>query len=137
MESSCNKKSDETEPVIEDTTSYYPQYRTPLENLSATEYLVVYEVNIRAFSTTGNIQGVIAKLNHIESLGVNVIWLMPIHPIGQVNSVNSPYSVKDYKAVSSEYGSLEDLRELTTKAHEKGMTVMLDWVANHIAWDNP
>ncbi len=136
MESSCDKKSDETEPVIEDTTSYYPQYGTPLESLPATEDLVVYEVNLRAFSTTGDIQGVIAKLDHIQSLGVNVIWLMPIHPIGQVNSVNSPYSVKDYKAVSSEYGSLEDLRELTTKAHERGMTVMLDWVANHTSWDN-
>jgi glycosidase len=66
-----------------------------------------------------------------------MIWLMPIHPIGTVNSVNSPYSVRDYTAVGDEYGSLADLRQLTDAAHALGMGVMLDWVANHTAWDHP
>ncbi|MCF8304406.1 MAG: alpha-glucosidase C-terminal domain-containing protein [Bacteroidales bacterium] len=114
----------------------YEQYGTPFEDIPETEDIVMYEVNLRALSDAGNIQGVINKLDHIEQLGVNVIWLMPIHPDGEVNSVNSPYSVKDYKAVGSEYGSLEDLRDLTNEAHSRGIAVLMDWVANHTAWDN-
>jgi glycosidase len=68
---------------------------------------------------------------------VNVIWLMPIYPIGQINSVNSPYSVKNYYEVGSEFGTLADLRTLTTEAHNRNMAVVVDWVANHTAWDNP
>lgn len=113
------------------------QYGTPFEGIPAIEDLVVYEVNLRAFSPGGNLQGVIEGLDHIRSLGVNVVWLMPIHPIGQINSVNSPYSVQDYLAVSPEYGSLDDLRELTDEAHQRGMAVIMDWVANHTAWDHP
>src|SRR5262245_54966387 len=69
---------------------------------------VLYEVNLRAFSQAGNLAGVAARLDQIQSTGANVLWLMPIHPVGQVNSVGqlgSPYSVRDYGAVSSEYGS--------------------------------
>ncbi|MEE4177142.1 MAG: alpha-amylase family glycosyl hydrolase [Bacteroides sp.] len=115
----------------------YTQYGTPFTGIPAVEDLVVYEVNLRAFSPEGTLQGVIEGLDHIRSLGVNVIWLMPIHPIGQINSVNSPYSVQDYLAVSPEYGSLEDLRQLTDAAHQRGMAVIMDWVANHTAWDHP
>jgi len=96
----------------------------------------MYEVNLRAFSPDGDIQGVIDRLDHIESLGVNVIWLMPIHPVGELNSINSPYCVKDYKAIGAEYGVLADLRDLTDEAHSRNMAVFLDWVANHTAWDN-
>ncbi|MDX9942166.1 MAG: alpha-amylase family glycosyl hydrolase, partial [Bacteroidales bacterium] len=115
----------------------YTQYGTPFTGIPATEDLVVYEVNLRAFSPEGTLQGVIEGLDHIRSLGVNVIWLMPIHPIGQVNSVNSPYSVQDYLAVNPEYGTLDDLRQLTDAAHQRGMAVIMDWVANHTAWDHP
>ena len=103
----------------------------------ANKDIVMYEANIRAFSSTGNFQDVINKLDHIKSLGVNVIWLMPIYPIGTINTVNSPYSVKNYKEVNPEFGDLEDLQNLVSKAHEKDMAVILDWVANHTAWDNP
>lgn len=101
-----------------------------------TEDAVIYEVNLRAFSSTGDLPGVISRLNEIKALGVNTIWLMPIYEEGVVNSVHSPYCVKDYKKVSAEYGSLEDLRTLTTQAHQLGMSVILDWVANHTSWDN-
>ena len=114
----------------------YPQYGPPFANVPEIEDVSMYEINLRAFSTSGDIQGVIDKLDHIENLGINLIWLMPIYPIGEINSVNSPYSVKDYKAVSSEYGTLDDLRKLTDEAHARGIAVMLDWVANHTAWDN-
>ena len=103
----------------------------------AAEDLVFYEVNVRAFGANGDLTGVRQKLDHIASLGVNAIWLMPIHPIGTINSVNSPYSVRDYTAVGSEYGTLEDLQALVDEAHDRGIVVVLDWVANHTAWDHP
>lgn len=106
------------------------------EGVPEPEDVVMYEVNLRALSPGGDLQGVIDKIDHIEDLGVNVIWLMPIHPIGQVNSVNSPYSVKDHKAVSPEYGTLDDLKELIDEAHSREIAVIMDWVANHTAWDN-
>lgn len=120
----------------QDEQSTYTQYGTPFANVPATEDIVMYEVNLRAFSPEGDLQGVIDKLDHLQSLGVNVVWLMPIHPVGDVNSVNSPYSVKDYKEVSAEYGSLEDLRSLTEECHKRNMAVIMDWVANHTAWDH-
>jgi glycosidase len=134
---SCKKEEDVpivAPPVV--TDSSYKQYGTPFDNIPLTRDIIMYEVNLRAFSTSGDIQGVINRLDQIKALGVNVIWIMPIHPIGEINAVNSPYSVKDFKAVSSEYGSLDDLRNLTDEAHAKNMAVIMDWVANHTAWDN-
>lgn len=112
------------------------QYGTPLQNVPDADKATIYEVNLRAQSAEGNLQGVISKLDHIKSLGTNVIWLMPIYEQGSLNSVGSPYCVKDYQKVSSEYGTLTDLRELTNKAHDLGMAVILDWVANHTSWDH-
>ena len=134
---SCQKNDDII--IIPDNESQetiYYQYGTPFKNVPSTQDILMYEVNLRAFSSHVNIQGVINNLENIQDLSVNVIWLMPIHPVGKVNSVNSPYSVRDYKAIGSEYGTLDDLRRLTDEAHSKGIAVMLDWVANHIAWDN-
>jgi glycosidase len=125
----CEEKS----PTIK---SGYTQYGTPFLSMPATSDVVIYEVNMRAFSSTGTFQGVINRLDELKALGINVIWLMPIHPIGQIKSVNSPYSVQDYKAVSPEYGTLNDLRTLTTEAHNRDMAVIIDWIANHTAWDN-
>lgn len=113
------------------------QYGTPLSNVPDIDKATIYEVNLRAQSSEGNIQGVISKLAHIKSLGTNIIWLMPIYEQGTVNSVNSPYSVKNYEKISPEYGTLADLRALTDQAHAMGMAVILDWVANHTAWDHP
>src|ERR1700742_4670198 len=74
-----------------------------VEALPAPDNVVMYEVNLRAFSQAGDLAGVTARLDQIQSLGANVLWLMPIHPIGQERSVGqlgSPYSVRDYGAVS-------------------------------------
>lgn len=106
------------------------------QNLPAISDVVMYEVNMRAFSSAGTFDGVTARLDSIAALGVNVIWLMPIYPIGELKGVGSPYCVKDYQAVNSEYGTLNDLKELVDKAHDLEMAVILDWVANHTAWDN-
>jgi glycosidase len=113
------------------------QYGTPLTNVPDVDKATIYEVNLRAQSAEGTLQGVISKLDHIKSLGTNIIWLMPIYEQGVVNSVGSPYSVKDYTKVSAEYGTLSDLRALTDQAHALGMAVILDWVANHTSWDHP
>jgi glycosidase len=115
----------------------YQQYGIPFDSVPETKNIIMYEVNLRAFSSSGDIQGVINRLDQLKALNVNVIWLMPIYPIGQINSVNSPYSVKNYYEVGSEFGTLADLRMLTTEAHNRNMAVVVDWVANHTAWDNP
>ena len=97
---------------------------------------MIYQVNMRAFSTTRNFEGVIQRLDSIKDLGVNVIYLLPVYTIGVVKAINSPYCVKDYKSVNSEFGTLTDLRNLIAGAHSRGMAVVLDWVANHTSWDN-
>jgi len=128
--SSCKKddNNNQVNPPGGDTTSF---------SVPKTEDIVMYEVNLRALSTTGDIPGVTDRLDEIKKLGVNVIWLMPIHPIGEINSVNSPYSVQNYKAVNPEFGTLSDLQTLVKEAHKKNIAIILDWVANHTAWDNP
>lgn len=113
------------------------QYGTPFTHVPNTEDIIMYEVNLRAFSGQGTLKGVQARLDSIKNLGVNVIWLMPIYPMGELKGVGSPYSVKNYKEVGSEYGTLEDLRALVKEAHDKNMAVILDWVGNHTSWDNP
>ncbi|MFH6985523.1 alpha-amylase family glycosyl hydrolase [Marinoscillum luteum] len=99
--------------------------------------MVVYEVNMRAFSDAGTFSGIQSRLDNIQDMGANVIWLMPIYPIGEVKTVNSPYCIRDYRAVNAEYGSLNTLKALVSAAHDRGMAVIIDWVANHTAWDHP
>ncbi|MFV8374884.1 alpha-amylase family glycosyl hydrolase [Flavobacterium sp. LB1P71] len=131
---SCSSSDNESTPA-----PAYPQYGTRFEKMPKKEDAVIYQVNIRAFSQAGTIKGVQEKLTSIQELGVNVIYLMPIYPVGVVRSaggLGSPYSVKDYKAVNTDFGTLEDLRVLVEEAHKKNMAVILDWVANHTSWDN-
>jgi len=133
------KKDCPPDTVIENPTVLvgYQQYGTPFDSVPETKNIIMYEVNLRAFSSSGDLQGVINRLDQLKALNVNVIWLMPIYPIGQINSVNSPYCVKNYYEVGSEFGTLADLRTLTTEAHNRNMAVVVDWVANHTSWDNP
>lgn len=100
----------------------------------------IYEVNIRQYTPEGTINAFVEHLPQLDSLGVDILWLMPVFPIGEENrkgGMGSAYSVKDYRAVNSDFGTLEDLQKLVSKAHDLGMYVILDWVANHSAWDNP
>ena len=99
----------------------------------------LYEVFVEDFSTSGTIRGVTEGLDRIKALGINVIWLMPIHPRGMVNrkgTLGSPYAARDYRAIDSAYGTPADLRTLVDSVHAKGMRIILDWVPNHTAWDN-
>ena len=99
---------------------------------------VLYELNTRQFSPDGNFAGVTAQLPRLKELGVDIIWLMPIHPVGKERrkgSLGSPYSVQDYYAVNPDLGTLDDLKSLINAAHQSGMKVILDWVPNHTSWD--
>jgi glycosidase len=99
----------------------------------------VYEVNVRQYSSNSKLSSVTSDIPRLKSLGVDVLWLMPIYPIGVTNrlgSLGSPYSIKDYKKVNPEFGTAADLKALVKAAHKAGMHVILDWVANHTAWDN-
>jgi cyclomaltodextrinase / maltogenic alpha-amylase / neopullulanase len=100
---------------------------------------VIYEVFPRAFSPEGNFKGVTKQLDRLKELGVSVIWLMPIHPMGKLKAkgtIGSPYAVRDYAAINPDYGSPEDLKQLVDAAHSRGMKVFIDIVANHTAWDS-
>ena len=100
---------------------------------------VVYEIFPRAFSPNGNFNGVTARLDQLKDLGVTILWLMPIHQIGQEKkkgSVGSPYAVRDYYSINPDYGTKEDLRRLIGEAHKRGLKVIIDIVANHTSWDS-
>jgi glycosidase len=100
---------------------------------------VVYEVFPRDFSKEGNLNGVTARLDQLKDLGITVIWLMPIHPIGVENrkgSYGSPYAARDYYGINPDYGNQNDLKRLVSEAHERGMKVILDIVLLHTAWDS-
>ena len=100
---------------------------------------VIYEVFPRAFSKEGNLNGVTAKLDELKDLGVTVIWLMPIHPIGleqRKGAYGSPYAARDYYAVSPDYGTKADLKRLAAEAHQRGLKVLLDVALLHTAWDS-
>ena len=100
---------------------------------------VIYEIYPRAFSAEANFNGVTAQLDRLKDLGVTILWLMPIHPIGQEKkkgTVGSPYAVRDYYGVNSDYGTKDDLKRLISEAHRRGLKVVIDIVANHTSWDS-
>jgi len=100
---------------------------------------VVYEIFPRVFSAEGNLGGITARLDRLKELGVNILWLMPIHPIGREKkkgTIGSPYAVRDYYAVNPDYGTADDLKRLVGEAHRRGMKVIIDIVANHTSWDS-
>ena len=99
----------------------------------------IYEVFVRDFSATGNLRGVTRGLARIQATGANVIWLMPIYPVGVLNRkdpLGSPYSVSDYRAINPGFGTAADFRALVRAVHARGMKLILDWVPNHTSWDH-
>lgn len=100
---------------------------------------VIYEINVRNFSKEGNFAGVTEQIDRLYRLGVDIIWLMPIHPVGiegHNGSMGSPYAVRDYMAVNPDYGTIDDFKNLINAAHAKGIKVWMDWVPNHTAMDH-
>jgi alpha-amylase len=120
------------------------------------ENAVIYEANIRQYSPEGNFNEFTKDIPKLKKLGVKILWLMPIHEIGLKNRkakgdvsieaitdtiekkkyLGSHYSVKDYRSLNSNYGTKEDFQKLVNEAHKNGIYVVIDWVANHTAWDH-
>ena len=100
---------------------------------------VIYEIFPRAFSPEGNFNGITKQLDRLKDLGVTILWLMPIHQIGQEKkkgSVGSPYAVRDYYSINPDYGTKDDLRRLINETHKRGLKIIIDIVANHTSWDS-
>ena len=100
----------------------------------------IYEVNIRQYTPEGTIKAFETHLPRLHRMGVKILWIMPVQPIGAKNrkgTLGSYYSIRDYTAVNPEFGTMADFRHMTATAHRMGMKVILDWVANHTSWDNP
>lgn len=100
----------------------------------------IYEVNVRQYTPEGSLNAFAAHLPRLAAMGVGILWFMPIQPIGIKNrkgGQGSYYSIRDYTAVNPEFGTLDDFRRVVRQAHALGMKVLLDWVANHTAWDHP
>ncbi len=123
--------------VHADTSSAVNQCARPSPDWLRTG--TIYEIFPRDFSASGDFKGVTARLDDLQSLGVNILWIMPIHPIGEKGrkgDYGSPYSIRDYYAVNPDYGTLKDFQDLVAGAHRRGMKVIMDLVANHTAWDS-
>ncbi|MFO1478041.1 MAG: alpha-amylase family glycosyl hydrolase [Verrucomicrobiota bacterium] len=100
---------------------------------------VIYEIYPRNFSAAGDFNGITARLDDLQNLGVDVLWLMPIHPVGQKlrkGTLGSPYSIRDFYGINPDYGTTNDFRRLIQEAHARKMKVILDIVAGHTAWDS-
>ena len=116
-----------------------PKHYVQLTNPDWSRDAVLYQINTRHFTPEGTFAAAQKQLPRLKELGVDILWLMPIHPIGEKNrkgTLGSPYSVKDYYAVNPEFGTEEELKSFIDAAHEQGFKVILDLVANHTAWDN-
>ncbi|QNE40167.1 alpha-amylase [Hymenobacter sp. NBH84] len=99
----------------------------------------IYQVNVRQYTPAGTFRAFEAHLPRLQQMGVGILWLMPVQPIGvekRKGTLGSPYSIQDYRAVNSELGTMADLQHLIQEAHRLGMHVILDWVANHTSWDS-
>ncbi len=117
-------------PAQKETTVVHPEWS---KNAS------IYEVNIRQYTPEGTFKAFQKHIPEIKKMGIGIIWIMPVNPIGEKNrkgSLGSYYSVKDYKAINPEFGNLNDFKNLVNEIHKQGMHVILDWVANHTSWDN-
>ncbi len=121
-----------------ETDSYVVE--TPLNTPDWAKNATIYEVNTRQFTEEGTFEAFMEHMPRLADMGVSILWFMPIHPIGEVErkgTLGSYYSVLDYKGVNPEFGTHDDFRAVVEKAHGLGMYVILDWVANHTAWDHP
>ncbi|NER14656.1 alpha-amylase [Leptobacterium flavescens] len=131
---SCKKEAEKPEQVVDaDTTALAPLTDEVMENA------VIYEANIRQYSEEGSFKSFTKDIPKLKELGVKILWVMPIYPISTTKSkgsLGSYYAISDYTKVNPEFGSLEDFRQLVKTAHDNGIYVILDWVANHTGWDH-
>jgi glycosidase len=118
---------------------YQPTPYVKLTHPSWSKNAAIYQVNTRQFTPEGTFRAASGQLPRLKDLGTDIVWLMPVHEIGRLNrkgSLGSPYAVRDYYSVNPEFGDLDDLKHFVRRAHDLDMYVILDWVANHTAWDS-
>jgi glycosidase len=117
-----------------------PWYGTPaLKSADWVKAAVIYSVYLRSFSPSGDFEGLEKRLPALKDLGVNVLWLMPVNPVGELNRkgpLGSPYAVRDYYGINPEFGTLQDFKRLLAAARKEGMRLIIDLVANHTSWDS-
>jgi len=137
---SCNQTTPENTEVqgsglaVRETTE-----NNQIKHLEWTKNANIYEVNIRQYTKEGTFNAFEKHLERLKNMGVDILWIMPINPIGKTNhkgSLGSYYSISNYTEVNPEFGSLDDFNALVDKAHNLGMHIIIDWVANHTSWDN-
>ncbi len=116
-----------------------PKAAFEIQHLDWVYPATIYEVNVRQFTTEGTFAAFEEHLPRLKLLGIEILWFMPIHPIGEEErkgTLGSYYSIKDYKGINPEFGTIDDFKRVVGKAHELGMKVIIDWVANHSSHDN-
>ena len=99
----------------------------------------IYEVNLRQYTPEGSIKAFMEHLPRLKAMGVDILWLMPINPVGELNrkgTLGSQYASQNYTELDPSLGDKSDLKHLVETVHEMGMYLLIDWVANHTAWDN-
>ncbi len=124
-----------TESIEEDV-----QARNHIEHPEWSKSANMYEVNIRQYTEEGTFKAFEEHIPRLKEMGVDILWLMPIHPIGKEKrkgELGSYYSIQDYKAVNPNFGTMQDFKDLVEATHEHDMKLFLDWVPNHTAWDHP
>ncbi len=118
---------------------FQPEPYVKITHPEWTKNATIYQINTRQFTEEGTFQAAEKQIPRLKAMGIDIILLMPIHPIGVKNrkgTLGSPYSIKDYYGVNSEFGTLADFKHFVATAHEQGMYVLMDWIANHTSWDN-
>jgi len=121
-------------------TAYEPGDVVQVQSPDWVADAVIYQLNTRQFTADGTFAAAQVQLSRLAEMGVDIVWLMPIHPIGEEQrkgGLGSPYAVKDYRAINPDLGTEEEFQAFVDEAHALGLKVILDWVANHSAWDNP
>jgi len=129
---SCKKQSVDVS-VLMDTIQYEKSTPKWAKNTN------IYEVNIRQYTPEGTFKAFQKHLPRLKEMGVDILWLMPIHPIGEKNrkgSLGSYYAIKDYTAINPEFGTEADFKALVNEVHKLDMHIIIDWVANHTSPDN-
>jgi 1,4-alpha-glucan branching enzyme len=119
---------------------YQPKSYVQFQHAEWTKNASIYQINTRQFTPEGTFRAAERELPRLKALGVDILWLMPIHPIGAVKRKGTlgslPYAVRDHLAVNPEFGTLDDFKYFVAAAHAQGLHVILDWVGNHTSWDN-
>ncbi len=118
---------------------YAPHPDVRLKHPEWSRDATIYQINTRQFTEEGTFTAAIAHLARLKSLGITIVWLMPVHLIGQLNrkgTLGSPYAVQDYYSINPDLGTADEFKAFVAAAHELGLRVITDWVANHTAWDS-